>query len=226
MGFKNRRAAGQQLAESVRLTLAALPPLPTLVLGVPRGGVPVAYEVALALDSPLDIWLVRKIGMPGQEELAAGAIADGGVEIWNSDVLGYSGLNPSDLAKTVARERAELERRRHVYCGDHRAPDVRDRRIVLVDDGIATGASLFAAIESLRHAGVAELYVAVPVAPVDTCRRMQSLVEGLICPLQPENFRAIGMWYDEFGQTSDDEVIELLAQSAKRRLQKQGSKNG
>lgn len=213
MRFKNRRAAGKQLAESVNLSLAALPPLPTMVLGVPRGGVPVAYEVALALHVPLDIWLVRKIGMPHQEELAAGAIADGGVEIWNEDVLAYDGLKPADLAATVAHERAELERRRHVYCGDHRAPDVRGRRIVLVDDGIATGASLFAAIASLRKAGAHEVFVAVPVAPPDTCLRMQSLVEGLICPLQPENFRAIGIWYDEFAQTSDDEVIELLAKA-------------
>lgn len=216
MRFKNRRAAGKQLAESVKLSLAALPPLPTMVLGVPRGGVPVAYEVALALQAPLDIWLVRKIGMPRQEELAAGAIADGGVEIWNAEVLAYDGLQPSDLAGTVARERAELERRRHVYCGDHRAPEVKGRRIVLVDDGIATGASLFAAIESLRHAGVAELHVAVPVAPGDTCRRMERLVDGFTCLLEPDNFRAIGLWYDEFGQTSDDEVIELLAAVRKR----------
>lgn len=211
MQFKNRRSAGQQLGERLKLALAALPALPTLVLGVPRGGVPVAYEVARELKTPLDIWLVRKIGMPGQEELAAGAIADGGVAIWNHDVLGYAGLRPGDLAEVVAREQRELERRRRAYCGDHRAPEVKGRRIVLVDDGIATGASLFAAIESLRHAGTAELHVAVPVAPGDTCRRMEQAVDGFTCLLEPENFRAIGFWYDDFGQTSDAEVIELLA---------------
>lgn len=211
MKFGNRREAGRKLAASLAKKFDLLKPMPTVVLGVPRGGVPVAYEVARELKAPLDIWLVRKIGMPGQEELAAGAIADGGVAIWNHDVLGYAGLQPKDLGQVVAREQRELERRRHAYCGDHRAPEVKGRRIVLVDDGIATGASLFAAIESLRHAGVAELHVAVPVAPGETCRRMEQAVDGFTCLLEPENFRAIGYWYDDFGQTSDAEVIELLA---------------
>lgn len=211
MRFANRRAAGKLLAEQIRLDLPAERRLTPVVLGLPRGGVPVAYEVARALAAPLDVWLVRKIGVPGHEELAAGAIADGGVATWNNDVLAYEGLTPADLAPTVARERAELERRRRAYCGDHRPPAVKNRRVILVDDGIATGASLFAAIESLHHVGASAVWVAVPVAPPDTVARLRKQVEGVTCLLLPDKFRAIGLWYDDFAQTSDAEVVRLLA---------------
>lgn len=211
MRLKNRRAAGVLLAEQIQEDLAAAPPLPPIVLALPRGGVPVAYEVARALAAPLDVWLVRKIGAPGHEELAAGAIADGNVATWNKDVLAYEGLTPADLAPTVERERAELERRRQTYCGNHRPPEVKNRRVILVDDGIATGASLFAAIESLHHAGASSVWVAVPVAPPDTVARLRKQVEGVTCLLMPDNFRAIGAWYDDFAQTSDAEVVRLLA---------------
>lgn len=210
MRFANRSAAGKLLAEQVKADLAQQNEMPTLVLALPRGGVPVAYEVAQTLNAPLDLWLVRKIGVPGQEELAAGAIADGGVTIWNNDVLRYEGLRPAELQGAVARERAELDRRRYAYLGDHRPPAVKDKRVVLVDDGIATGASLFAAIESLHHVGASAVWVAVPVAPPDTLQRVREKVEGVTCLLAPENFRAVGMWYDDFSQTSDAEVLEIL----------------
>lgn len=210
MRFANRHAAGKQLAEQVQADLAQQKEMPTLVLALPRGGVPVAYEVSQKLNAVLDLWLVRKIGVPGQEELAAGAISDGGVIIWNNDVLSYEGLRPADLQDAVERERAELERRRHAYLGDHRPPAVKGKRVVLVDDGIATGASLFAAIESLHHAGASAVWVAVPVAPPETLDRLRPKVEGVTCLNSPEIFRAIGMWYDDFSQTSDAEVLKIL----------------
>lgn len=211
MRFANRRVTGKKLAEKVQADLADTHERATVVLALPRGGVPVAYEVAVSLKVPLDIWLVRKIGMPGQEELAAGAIADGGVTIWNEDVLHYGRLSPADFAATIERERAELERRRHAYCGDLRPPVVKDRRVILIDDGLATGASMLAAIESLRYAGAASVWVAVPVAPQDTVERVRREVEGVTCLLMPDRFIAIGQWYDDFAQTSDAEVVQLLA---------------
>lgn len=216
MRFTDRRAAGVLLAKQLLIDLAAQRPLPAIVLALPRGGVPVAFEIAIALQAPLDLWLVRKIGLPGHEELAAGAIADGGVAIWNQDVLSSAGLAPTALQQTVERERLELERRRHAYLGNHRPPNVKGKRVILVDDGIATGASLFAAIKSLYHVGASAVWAAVPVAPPDALVFLREKVEGVTCLLAPELFRAVGMWYDDFSQTSDAEVLDLLQRAQMR----------
>jgi putative phosphoribosyl transferase len=199
------------LAEKLAGDLARVQIMPTLVLALPRGGVCVAYEIALRLKLALDIWLVRKVGVPGYEELAAGAIADGGVVIWNSDVLASTRLTPAELQPTIERERAELERRRVAYCGNDQPPEVKEQSVILVDDGLATGASMLAAIESVKQAGASSVWVAVPVAAPDTVARLRTQVEGVTCLLLPENLRAIGLWYDDFTQTSDEEVVRLLA---------------
>lgn len=208
MQFANRREAGQKLAAALG-HLAGDPGL--IVLALPRGGVPVAYEVARALQAPLDLWLVRKIGAPGQEELAAGAIATGGIAVWNREVLQMLGIDASDLAPVVEREQRELDRRRRAYCGDHPPPELKDRAVILIDDGIATGASVRAAVQSIRQAGARRIVVATPVAPEDSCRRLREIADAVICLYSPEPFRAIGLWYRDFDQTGDAEVIRLLA---------------
>jgi predicted phosphoribosyltransferase len=213
MRFANRRAAGVMLAEKLAGDLARVQIMPSIVLALPRGGVCVAYEIALHLKLALDIWLVRKVGVPGYEELAAGAIADGGVVIWNRDVLTSTRLTPADLQPTIERERAELERRRVAYCGRDEAPEMKERSVILVDDGLATGASMLAAIESVKEARASSVWVAVPVAAPDTVARLRPQVDGVTCLLMPENLRAIGLWYDDFTQTSDEEVVRLLAEA-------------
>lgn len=207
MQFANRREAGQKLATALA-HLGGDPGL--IVLALPRGGVPVAYEVARALHAPLDIWLVRKIGAPGQEELAAGAIATGGIAVWNREVLQLLGIDARDLAAVVEREQRELDRRRRAYCGDHPAPELKNCSVILIDDGIATGASVRAAVQSLRQAGARRIVVATPVAPEDACRRLREIADAVICLYSPEPFRAIGLWYRDFDQTSDAEVLRLL----------------
>ena len=182
----------------------------TLILALPRGGVPVAYEVSRALSLPLDIFIVRKLGLPWHEELAMGAIASGGVTVFNEEVLRLSDITDSQIEMVKEKELAELERRKKKYRGDRPFPDLKDKTIILVDDGIATGATMRAAITALKKLDVKTLVVAIPVAPLDTCRELETLVDQFIVLETPEPFNAIGLWYKNFSQTSDDEVIALL----------------
>lgn len=188
-----------------------------IVLGLPRGGVPVAYEVANHLRVPLDVFIVRKLGVPGYEELAAGAIASGGVRVVNDDVI-RSLPNASEVVELVtARETEELQRREAEYRGDRPAPDLREKIVILVDDGLATGATMHAAVEGLRQCGVAKIVVAIPVGPLETCHELDSKADEIVCLLAPHFFHAVGQHYEDFGQTSDDEVRELLNQATKFR---------
>ncbi len=187
-----------------------------IVLGLPRGGVPVAYEVAKHLGVPLDIFIVRKLGVPGYEELAAGAIASGGVRVVNEDVI-RSLANASEVVELVtARETEELQRREAEYRGDRAAPDLRGKIVILIDDGLATGATMHAAVEGLRQLSVAKIVVAVPVGPLETCRELEGKADEIICLSVPHFFHAVGQYYEDFGQTSDDEVRELLARAAEK----------
>lgn len=206
--FQNRIEAGQQLA--TRLKVYADRPN-VLVLGLPRGGVPVAYEVAKALHAPLDICLVRKLGVPGHKELAMGAIASGGVRVLNYDVVSWLGISGKTIDEVAARELKELQRRDRVYRGDRPQPEIRDRIVILVDDGIATGSTMRAAISVLERQQPAYLVVAVPVAPPQTCDALRAEIDDVVCLMTPESFYAIGVWYEDFSQTTDDEVSELLA---------------
>ena len=209
--FRNRREAGRLLA--AKLTAYAKRP-DVIVLALPRGGVPVAYEVAQALEAPLDVFLVRKLGMPGHEEYALGAIATGGVRVINQDLVQALRLPPATIEAIAAREQQELERRERVYRGDHPPPDVRGRTVILVDDGLATGATMHAAVKALRLQGAGRVVVAVPIAPPDTCDQLREVVDDIVCAVTPEPFHAVGLWYEDFSQTTDDEVRDLLARSA------------
>ena len=182
-----------------------------LVLGLPRGGVPVAYEVALALNAPLDVCLVRKLGVPGRSELAMGAIASGGIRVLNSEIVAGLEIPESVIETVAAKERQELERRERAYRGSRPALEVGGKTVILVDDGIATGATLRAAIAALRSSGPDHLVVAVPVAPPATCSRLEAEVDEVVCLMTPEPFWSIGLWYEDFSQTTDAEVRELLA---------------
>ena len=213
--FKDRRDAGRKLAQKLS-AYAGRPDV--LVLALPRGGVPVAHEVARALDAPLDVFIVRKLGLPGHEELAIGAIASGGVRVLNEDIV--RGLRiPQRVIDAVAeRELRELERREHVYRGDRPAPDVRGRKVILIDDGLATGASMRAAVEALRAQNPAEIIVAVPTAAPETCAALEPEVDKIVCATTPEPFYGVGRWYEDFSQTSDEEVRALL-EEANRQVQ-------
>jgi predicted phosphoribosyltransferase len=205
--YRDRTEAGKVLAE--RLAGYADEP-DRLVLALPRGGVPVAFVVARALDAPLDVFLVRKLGVPGREELAMGAIASGGVRFLNKDVVRTHGIASGVIAEVVAAEQDELQRRRRAYHGDRPAPEVRGRTVILIDDGLATGSSMRSAIAALRRQGPRRLVVAVPVAAPETCAELRSKVDDLICARTPEPFHAVSFWYDDFSQTTDEEVRELL----------------
>ncbi len=185
-----------------------------IVLGLPRGGVPVAYEVARRLRVPLDVFIVRKLGMPGFEELAAGAIASGGVRVLNEEV--FRALpNADEIIELITeREKEELKRREDSYRGDRPAPELRDRVVILVDDGLATGATMHAAVKALRQRGAARIVVAVPVGPAETCREFEGEADEIICAIAPQFFHAVGQYYEDFAQTSDEEVRELLARAA------------
>jgi erythromycin esterase-like protein/predicted phosphoribosyltransferase len=208
--FQNRREAGRQLAE--KLTAYA-DRRDVAVLALPRGGVPVAYEVARALRAPLDVFVVRKLGLPGHEELAMGAVATGGVRVLNQELVAGLGLPPHLIDTVTAREREELKRRERVYRGGRPPPDVRGRTVILIDDGLATGATMQAAIKALRELAPARVIVAVPTAPEDTCQSLRAEADEVICDITPEPFLGVGVWYADFSQTSDDEVRTLLAQS-------------
>jgi erythromycin esterase-like protein/adenine/guanine phosphoribosyltransferase-like PRPP-binding protein len=206
--FRDRHEAGRQLAG--KLTGYAGRP-DVLVLALPRGGVPVGYEVAKAVGAPLDVFLVRKLGVPGYEEVAMGAVATGGVRVLNDDIV--AGLRiPDYLIDAVAeRELEELARRERLYRGGRPPPDVRGRTVILVDDGLATGATMLAAIKALKKLQPAQIVVAVPVAAQDTCEALRAEVDEVVCAITPEPFRAVGRWYEDFSQTTDEEVRELLA---------------
>jgi predicted phosphoribosyltransferase len=212
MRFHDRRDAGRALADR----LAAYADRPeVLVLALPRGGVPVAYEVAQALHAPLDVFLVRKLGVPEQPELAMGALASGGTLLLNADVVNALVI-PDEVIEAVAREeRQELERRERAYRDDRPPLDVRGRTVILVDDGLATGSSMRAAVAALRQRKPAHIVVAVPVGAAATCEELQDEVDEAVCALTPQPFFAVGQWYEDFTQTTDKEVHELLGRSAR-----------
>jgi predicted phosphoribosyltransferase len=212
--FSNRAEAGQLLAEKL---VQYADRNDVIVLGLPRGGVPVACEVARRLRAPLDVFIVRKLGVPGFEELAAGAIASGGVRVLNEDVVRALPHAEQIIELVAERETAELERREQKYRDGRPAPELRDRVVILVDDGLATGATMRAAVQALRQRGAAKIIVAVPVGPADTCRELGRLADESICLQTPEFFQAVGQFYEDFSQTSDDEVSDLLARTAEDR---------
>jgi putative phosphoribosyl transferase len=211
--FPNRAEAGRCLAEKLAQYAGRDD---VIVLGLPRGGVPVAYEVAQCLGVPLDVFIVRKLGVPGFEELALGAIASGGVRVLNDDVVRALPNATILIDSVTARETAELERREKAYRDGRPAPELRGRIAILVDDGLATGATMRAAVAALRQLGAAKIVVAVPVGAADTCRELEAEVDGTVCAMAPEWFQAVGQFYEDFSQTSDDEVRELLARAAQR----------
>ena len=205
--FRDRREAGRLLA--AKLTAYANRP-DVIVLALPRGGVPVADEVARALGAPLDVFVVRKQGVPGSEDLAMGAVATGGVRVLNDQLVNRLGI-PDHLIDAVAvREGQELARRERLYRGGRPLLDVRDRTVILVDDGLATGATMHAAIAALRQLHPARIVVAVPTASPETCEEMRAEVDDVICATTPEPFQAVGRWYQDFAQTTDEEVQDLL----------------
>ena len=207
--FRDRVDAGQLLA--ARLTRYANRE-DVLVLGLPRGGVPVAFEVATKLNAPLDVFVVRKLGVPGYEELAMGAIAGGGVRVFNTDVVRIYRIPGSVIDQVAAVQQRELERREQTYRGHSKPPEIRGKIVILVDDGIATGSTMRAAIHAVRSQSPARLIVAVPVAPASqTC--LADDVDEWVILMTPENFHAVGQWYTEFDQTSDEEVTQLLAKA-------------
>jgi putative phosphoribosyl transferase len=212
--FRDRAEAGRRLAEKLR-QYAKRPDV--LALALPRGGVPVAYEVARALAVPLDLFLVRKLGFPGQEELAMGAIASGGARVLNSSLLRRLHVPPEVVDAVTAKELRELERREQAYRGSQKPPQVQGKTIILVDDGLATGATMNAAAAALRTQEPARIVVAVPVGAPDTCEGFGGLVDEVVCAEMPEPFVAVGQWYDDFNQTTDEEVRDLLQRARAER---------
>jgi len=208
--FLDRTEAGQLLATQ----LAAYANRPdVLVLALPRGGVPVAFEVARELHAPLDVIIVRKLGVPGEEELAMGAIALGGVRVLNDDVIQMLTIPKETINKVAAHEQHELERRERLYRGDRPAYDIHGRIVILVDDGIATGATMRAAVSAVRHQHPARIIIAVPVAASATCEEFVAEIDELVCASRPEVFLGVGFWYENFSQTTDEEVRDLLEQA-------------
>ena len=204
--YLDRRDAGAELGRKLHRYIDR----DVVVLGLPRGGVPVAFEVARALAAELDIFVVRKLGVPGQRELAMGAIASGGVRVLNHQVVSWLRI-PEPVIEEVAREeQAELERRERLYRGGRSPLEIRDRIVVLVDDGLATGSTMRAAVQAVRLDHPSRIIVAVPVAPKSTCTELESLADEVVCAHTPEAFSAVGQWYREFSPTVDDEVRELL----------------
>lgn len=211
--FQNRMEAGRQLA-------ARLVPYAgrdnVLVLGLPRGGVPVAFEIAMALDAPLDVFIVRKLGLPGHEEFGIGAIASGNVRVVDESVLRAYDVDPDALERIAAREQLELERREQLYRDDRAFPTIEDRVVILVDDGLATGSTMRAAIAALHRKRPSRIVVAVPVGAPESCAAMAKLVDEVVCLETPDPFYAVGLWYEDFEQTDDAEVHELLERAAAR----------
>lgn len=205
--FRDRRDAGRALA-SVLTAYANRPDV--LVLALPRGGVPVGFEVAQALHAPLDVFIVRKLGVPGHEEFAMGAIASGGVRVLNSNVVRMLDIAPADIEAVTRTEQAELLRRERLYRDARPPPEVRNRTVILVDDGLATGSTMLAAVKALRTMQPGRTVVAVPTASSDVCEDLRREADDVVCATTPEPFRAVGLWYEDFSQTSDEEVRDLL----------------
>jgi predicted phosphoribosyltransferase len=207
MRFHDRTEAGQRLATQLQ-PYVAQPDV--IVLALPRGGVPVAFEVARALRVPLDVFVVRKLGMPGHEEYAIGALASGGVRLINEHAVAVHGLSQRDVDRVTAAEQMELDRRERSYRGERPFPDLRGKTVILVDDGLATGSTMRAAVHALRVEGPNRIIVAVPVSAADTCRAFRDIADDVVCVMTPEPFYAVGLWYDDFSQTTDEEVHDLL----------------
>jgi predicted phosphoribosyltransferase len=215
--FADRRHAGRELAAA----LAANPDfrrLDAVVLALPRGGVPVAFEIAAALDAPLGVFVVRKLGVPGHRELALGAIASGGIRILNDDVVRQLSIAEETIAEVAAQELKELQRRERLYHGVHPLPPIAGHSAVLVDDGLATGATMRAAIQAVRLHKPTRVTVAVPVAAPDTCLEMRDEADDVVCLTTPERFQAVGSWYRVFDQTGDEEVQMLLKEAWRRQM--------
>jgi putative phosphoribosyl transferase len=209
--FRNRQQAGRQLAERLRDYGGRDD---VVVLALPRGGVPVAAEVARELDAPLDVFVVRKVGVPGHEELALGAIASGGVLVLDDELVRRLGIDRALLERVIGREVRELERREDAYRGSREPPDLEGKTVILVDDGLATGSTMRAAALAVRRFNPARIVVAVPVASKETCDQFRDVVDEVVCDITPRPFRAVGLWYEDFSQTSDDEVRELLHEAS------------
>jgi predicted phosphoribosyltransferase len=208
--FSDRRDAGTRLAERLQEYAGRND---VIVLALPRGGVPVGFEVARALGAPLDVFVVRKLGLPWQEELAIGALASGGVRVLDLDLIRIAGVTEEELELITATEKLELERRERLYRGDKPFPDLAGKTVLLVDDGLATGSTMKAAVVALRQEGPARVIVAVPVASPETCESLREVADGVVCAETPEPFRAVSLWYEDFSQTTDDEVHELIGQT-------------
>ncbi len=208
--YNNRREAGKKLAQELNEYVNRDD---VIVLALPRGGVPVAFEVAKALRAPLDVFIVRKLGVPGHSELAMGAIAMGDTCVFNQDIIDNLNISQVDIQSVIVKEQHELKRRELVYRGSHPFPSLKNKNVILIDDGIATGASIRAAIESIYQLNPANLIVAVPVAANDLCEQLQMSVDKFICPIRPNDFYAVGAWYQDFSQTEDAEVYSLLQES-------------
>jgi putative phosphoribosyl transferase len=209
--FKDRTDAGRKLAQRLRQYAGRSD---VVVLALPRGGVPVAFEVARTLRAPLDIFLVRKLGVPGHEELAMGAIASGGTRVLNQDVVRYLNISNSAIERVAAQEQQELERRERAYRGDRPQIELQGRTVILIDDGLATGASMRAAVAALKAQQPAQVVVAVPTAALETCTAFEQIVDDIICVTTPQPFMGVGLWYEEFSQTTDEEVQTLLQRAA------------
>jgi putative phosphoribosyl transferase len=205
--FRDRSEAGRVLAQQL-IEYAGRDDV--IVLALPRGGIPVGYEVAKALGAPLEVFVARKLGVPGHQELAMGAIASGGSAVLDQGLVRRLGVTQAQLDQAVTDETRELERRERAYRGDREAPDLRGKTVILVDDGLATGATMRAAALAVRDQQPARIVVAVPVAAEETCDQFRDVVDDVICAVTPKPFYAVGMWYEDFDQTTDDEVRELL----------------
>jgi putative phosphoribosyl transferase len=208
--YAHRAEAGRDLAEKL---LPYKDRSDVIVLALPRGGVPVAYEVARALGAPLDIFLVRKLGVPGHEELAMGAIASGETLVLNHDVLQMFGISDQQLRQCMRKEQVELKRREKLYRGARPPPPLQGRTVIVVDDGLATGSTMQAAVSALRQRGPARIVVAVPVGAVDTCAAFRGSVDDIVCARTPAPFFGVGRWYKDFSQTTDEEVRDLLSRA-------------
>ena len=208
--FRDRRDAGRRLAAELR-EYAGRPDV--IVLALPRGGVPVGFEISTALHVPLDVFVVRKLGLPWHEELAMGALASGGVRVLDEDLIRAAGVTAEDIERVTSSEQIELERREKRYRGDRSFPGVTGKTVILVDDGLATGSTMRAGVAALRKENPARIIVAVPVAAPATCKSFKDIADDIVCAETPEPFIAVGLWYEDFSQTSDDEVHELLEHS-------------
>jgi predicted phosphoribosyltransferase len=208
--FRDRRDAGRKLAQKL---IDYRGRKDVIVLALPRGGVPVAYEVALALNAPMDIFIVRKLGLPGHEEVAIGAIASSGVRVLNKDIVRYFNIPEALIDAVARRELQELERRARAYRGNRPPPEVEDRTVILIDDGLATGASMRAAVAGLRAHSPTQIVIAVPTAAPETCEALKPEVDKIICATTPDPFYGVSRWYENFSQTTDEEVKRLLEAS-------------